>query len=808
MTPPRTLRPLAAALLAILVAASAALAAEPPAEAPSPADAPPPTESAPPPAETAPAPTVTAPPPAEVSTDEAPVDGRVIVLLAPGTDVAAEASAAREDGVDVERTFRSAVRAYAATVTAEEATQLEADPHVLAVVPDEKIEAEEALAGQLVPNGVSRVFGSRSTAALIDGVDTGVDADVAIYDTGIDPAHPDLNVVGGYNCTSRNRAAWVDQHGHGTHVAGTVGARDNGDGVVGVAPGVRLWAVRILDASGEGYFSWWICGLDWIASQNDPATGRPLIEAVNMSVTRWGRDDGNCGRTNDDLLHQAICRVVGRGITVVAAAANDSGPATARVPAAYNEVITVSALADTDGQAGGRGGRLCSSWGGYDVDDTFADFSNYGSDVDLIAPGKCIFSTKRNGTYGYSSGTSMAAPHVTGAAALYRATRPDAPPSEVRWALQQLGNRDWKTSTDPDGRPDILLDVSGIRPLGDFTPTAAVPPGGFVVGETGGTIAVPLALGRGPGFIEPITLRVAAPAPLTAAVTSPTTLWGAASATTLTIAIPPSAPAGLYTAVVQAAYRTTLVREVSVAVQVENAPPVAVAPAPRLIRGTRASPTAVPIRLAWPPAIDQSPIVGYELGEVVPAPVDPAAAPPADPPASPPAPAVAVLAATGGAVRSATAEIPFASPRSYAVRATDAPGNTGEWTVAQPAEVVVVQESAPEVRRSAGWAGRSSPYALGGRDASTTKAGAWLRHTFTGRGIALVGPTSPLRGRAEIWLDGVRVATIDARSAASSSRVLLYAAVVDPASRHTIEVRVLGTPGRPRVDVDAFLVLR
>jgi len=779
---PRRLRPLAVALWATLVAASTVLAGEP------------------------------SPPAGSPIGDPSPVaDGRVIVVLAPDANVAAEALAARDDGIDVERTFRSAVRAFSATVTQEEALRLEADPQVVAVVPDEKIEASEALAGQVVPTGTSRVYGSRSEAALIDGVDAGVDADVAIYDTGIDPTHPDLNVAGGYNCTSSNRASWIDQYGHGTHVAGTVGARDNGDGVVGVAPGVRLWAVRILDAKGEGYFSWWICGLDWIAAQSDPANpSRPLFEAVNMSVTRWGRDDANCGKTNKDLLHQAICRVVARGITVVAAAANDSGPASARVPAAYNEVITVSALADTDGQAGGLGGRACYSWGGYDVDDTFADFSNYGGDVDLIAPGKCILSSKLKGAYGYSSGTSMAAPHVAGAAALYKATRPDAPPSEVRWALQFLGNLGWKTATDPDGKPDVLLDVSGIGPLGDFTFAAAVPPEGLVSGEVGATFSIPLDAGRGPGFIEPITFRVAAaPAPLEAAIAGTSTLWGTAAAGTLTITVPPSAPAGSYDVVVRAAYRTTRVHEVHVPVTVENAPPIAAAPGARLVRGTRASLTGVPIRLSWAPAADQSPIVGYDLGQlgevpVVP-PVDPAVVPPVDPAVVPP---VAVLASTGGDLRSATLAIPFATPRSYAVRATDTPGNVGAWAVAAPVAVAVVGDSSSAVRRSAGWVGRASSFALGGRDISTTRAGAWLRHTFTGRGIALVGATGPLRGRAEVWLDGVRVATIDARSAVSAGRVLLYAAVVSPAVPHTIEVRVLGTPGRPRVDVDGFLVLR
>ena len=428
-----------------------------------------------------------APPSADAGGRRAPgADERVIVLLSPGADTAAEASAARSDGIEVGRTYKSAVQAYTAIVSPAEELHLAADPQVAAIVPDERISGSDVLAGQEVPTGVSRVFGRQSATVSTTGLDVRVDADVAIFDTGIDPTHTDLVVAGGYNCTSSNRTSWMDQNGHGTHVAGTVGARDNDDGVVGVAPGVRLWAVRILDAKGEGYLSWWICGLDWIAAQNDPVDPtRPLIEAVNMSVTRWGLDDGKCGTVNKDLLHRAICRVVARGITVVAAAANDSGSAAKRVPAAYNEVITVSALADTDGLAGGAGGKLCWSWGSYDVDDTFADFSNYGSDVDIIAPGKCIVSTKRGQTYGYSSGTSMAAPHVTGAAALYKATRPNAPPSEVRWALQYLGNRDWKTTTDPDGRPDVLLDVSRIVPLGDFAPTAACRLEGLVAGEAG-----------------------------------------------------------------------------------------------------------------------------------------------------------------------------------------------------------------------------------------------------------------------------------------------------------------------------------
>src|SRR6186713_1256736 len=102
------------------------------------------------------------------------------------------------------------------------------------------------------------------------------------------------------------------------------------------------------------------------AASTGSSASPPLFEAVNMSVTKDGRDDHDCGFTNKDALHKAICRVVAGGIPVVAAAANDSHSAALNIPASYNEVITVSALADTDGRPGGLGGKRCYSWGSYD----------------------------------------------------------------------------------------------------------------------------------------------------------------------------------------------------------------------------------------------------------------------------------------------------------------------------------------------------------------------------------------------------------------------------------------------------------
>ena len=190
-------------------------------------------------------------------------------------------------------------------------------------------------------------------------------------------------------------------------------------------------------------------------------------------------------------------------MTVVAAAANDSGNAAERVPAAYNEVITVSALADSDGKPGGLGGTRCFSWGSYDTDDTFADFSNYGADVDIIAPGKCIYSTVPGGL-AYSSGTSMAAPHVTGAAALVKASRPYFTPAEVKEALQHLGTMNWKTTSDPDSAHEKLLDVSRLGPRGDFGLSVVDVPS---ISTSGGTLTFTVALVRDAASFERIVFR-------------------------------------------------------------------------------------------------------------------------------------------------------------------------------------------------------------------------------------------------------------------------------------------------------------
>ncbi len=372
-----------------------------------------------------------------------------VVVLADAADArTVSALHAQRFGFDVGHVYTSALQGYSATLTPAAAVALESTPGVRWVQRDEPVSID----AQATPTGINRANADASPTAKINGVDERVNVDVAVLDTGADLTHPDLNIYGpgAKNCSIGAINA-NDLHGHGTHVSGTVGALDNGIGVVGMAPGARIWPVKVLTDAGTGLNSDVICGIDYVTAN------AAKIEVVNMSLGGSGTDDQNCGASNDDAMHAAICRSVAAGVTYVVAAGNDSEDAKNSTPAAYDEVITVSALADFNGLPGGGAPSTCRS----DVDDTFANFSNFGADVDLIAPGVCITSTWMLGGYNTISGTSMASPHVAGGAALYQATHPAATPAAVKAALQASGTLDWNNADDGDATKERLLNVTG-----------------------------------------------------------------------------------------------------------------------------------------------------------------------------------------------------------------------------------------------------------------------------------------------------------------------------------------------------------
>ena len=240
------------------------------------------------------------------------------------------------------RVYRTALKGFVARLSSNRLKALRADPSVAFVEPDLLVYA----LAQPLPTGVDRIDAEQSATALP------VDVDVAIIDTGIDVDHPDLTVVGGRRFSSELPPPFEDANfdddsviSHGTHVGGIVGAIDNSLGAVGVAPGARLWAVKVLDKNGTGYLSDLIAGVDWVTA--NAAT----IEVANMSLGFQGRSDA---------LRTAIQNSVAAGVVYTAAAGNSMsdvfGPDGAFDtnddfgPSSYPEVAAISALADFDGR--------------------------------------------------------------------------------------------------------------------------------------------------------------------------------------------------------------------------------------------------------------------------------------------------------------------------------------------------------------------------------------------------------------------------------------------------------------------------
>jgi subtilisin family serine protease len=355
---------------------------------------------------------------------QAPPAGAYIVVLQDDTpNVPAVASEhARAYGLAVGHVYQSALRGYAAVIPQARLGDVQNDPRVRFVSEDRPVFA----VAQSLPTGIDRMEADFSSQVSGNGAGEMTGPAVAIIDTGSGP-HPELHVIGGVNCSTGN--SFNDGNGHGTHVAGTIGARDNGDGVVGAAPWVPIYSVRVLNNAGSGSWSSVTCGIDWVTA-NAASRG---IKVANMSLGGSGSDDGDCGNSNNDALHLAICNSVKAGVAYVVAAGNDGADFSGFVPAAYNEVLTVTAIADFNGQAGGGAAATCRT----DVDDTAADFSNFttvgGGEENhtIAAPGVCIQSTWKGGGYKTISGTSMATPHVAGTAALCFALGPCKAPGDV-----------------------------------------------------------------------------------------------------------------------------------------------------------------------------------------------------------------------------------------------------------------------------------------------------------------------------------------------------------------------------------------
>jgi aqualysin 1 len=323
------------------------------------------------------------------------------------------------DGFRAEHVFSHALRGFAARLSAQQIATLEADFNVAYVERDGVMAIVQTL-----PWGINKIDADASSTKAGNG--TGAISNVRAYiiDTGIDAPHRDLNVVGHVNFASGPNA---DCNGHGTHVAGTVAARDNTVDVVGAAPGAPLTGVKVLGCGGSGTTSGVIKGVDWVTANAQ----KPAV--ANMSL----------GGSASQALDDAVKKSANSGVFYAVAAGNSGANACNYSPAragagSNNGVMTVAATDSTDREA---------SW------------SNYGSCVDIWAPGVSILSTRLKGGTTTLSGTSMASPHGAGGAALYL-SRTNASPASVEGALKTAATTTANKSK--DGRTIKRLWVGGL----------------------------------------------------------------------------------------------------------------------------------------------------------------------------------------------------------------------------------------------------------------------------------------------------------------------------------------------------------
>lgn len=314
----------------------------------------------------------------------------------------------------VHRQFFNLTNTLAITTTAGKVEEIRKLPQVAAVYPDNKVSA--FLEGSVALVGSETVWALKNSN---DEAVTGSGVTVAILDTGIDYRHPDLGgclgteckVVGGYNFVEgEDFTDPMDYQGHGTHVAGIVAAKGT---LRGVAPDAKLYAFKVLDDTGSGLDSAIIAGLERaVDPDGDPLTD-DQVDVINMSLGGWG--------AYDSPLSQAANNAMDAGIIVVVAAGNDGGYSSIGSPGNAERVITVGAS---------------------DNDDAIAGFSSRGPingqsylKPELVAPGVNINSAAPGGGYAIHSGTSMAAPHVAGGAALLKQLRPELNAQEIKSLL-------------------------------------------------------------------------------------------------------------------------------------------------------------------------------------------------------------------------------------------------------------------------------------------------------------------------------------------------------------------------------------
>ncbi|KAI9188943.1 hypothetical protein H9P43_000365 [Blastocladiella emersonii ATCC 22665] len=322
-------------------------------------------------------------------------------------------------------------KGYAGQFSADFAARLKKDPNVASVEPDAEVKALGSQAG--APWGLVRISQREKNLSAPYTYPDSAGAGVTAYviDTGILISHPEFEGRASWGATFCDGCPDTDDQGHGTHCAGTIGSKS-----YGVAKSASLKAVKVLNKDGSGSYAGVISGIEWVANQVKQSGNTQVVASMSL------------GGPKNDAVNKAVQAAITAGVTFTIAAGNESQDACKVSPASVPEAITVGATENTD---------------------ALASYSNFGTCVDVLAPGTGILSTWNNGKTNTISGTSMATPHVAGLVALVLSENPGLTPAQVAAKISAAATTDKITGV--KGSPNKLI-FNGVAPPSSSTTTA------------------------------------------------------------------------------------------------------------------------------------------------------------------------------------------------------------------------------------------------------------------------------------------------------------------------------------------------
>ena len=543
-----------------------------------------------------------------------------------------------------------------------------------------------------------------------------------------------------------------------------------------------------------------VCGLDWVIGTHLYGYAPP-IDVVNMSI-QGGRLDyrEDCGtivgNPAADPMQASICKLEELGVPVVASAGNDAIDANESAPGGYDQVISVAAMTDTDG-AGWEKGPNAGCGYSNERDDTFASYSNYGEDIDIVAPGTCVFSTDKDDPDGdpvAMTGTSMAAPHVTGAIARYVAEQGN--PGSVggmRQLVRAAGRMDWDSRTDPHwfgvndaDPPNRVLDVAALTGAPGIK--AFVYHSSFKVGGSVSNRATRVDIQRSGGYAGAVDLSISGfPAAAGTASFEKASLSGLGRkelGTNLQLDFDGSGGEGTHTLQVDASGGGHISAPRTIALAIDWTPPVVSGLAPR-VRGAKVALTkrgSAQTYLRWSASDALDEVQSAQLQRKI---------------------------GTGSwqnagvpGASSARVWLKPGQSNKFRVKASDSFGNVA-ISAAVSSRLSLRDSTSGQWSKGGTWKTKKVKQAYKGSILLATRGSATLSTSFTGKAAAIAASVGPSRGTFRVRIDGGAWKSVNTRTSSGGHRKVVWTTTV-PYGQHTLEIQRLSG----QAAIDGLIIVR